>query len=553
VTCFACGKNNFNWARACAHCGTPIGSAASATAPEPAPTPMPDRELQLSLPEPESSDVEDRRAWAQAFVHMPMQVVMPIVLTLNVGVFVMMAVNGVPIMSPDSFSLQRWGANYGPLIATGEWWRLLTATFLHAGLMHLLFNMIALLSVGAVTERMFGWVSFGVLYLLSGLAGSVVSVYWHPLATGVGASGAIFGLYGGLFAYLAVAGRSLPSGPTASLRSGAAIFVLYNVVFGAMRDEVDMAAHLGGLVVGALSGVVLARPGAAVSDAARARRGWLVGVVGVALVAFAATKLPVFDDWAGAVRRLGMLEDVSFARIRVRMQEVTDGRLPSALFANDLEAYVIAPWQQHRSHIASLRLPSRERGLADKAVAYMDRRAAAWQLEAEAFRREDIALMRRSNEEQAAANVAGREFLEALGVKGQADRSADAAGFPDAGEAELVKATERLATLEKANFAAYNDALARARAGRLTGAALADFIESSILKPWRAELDRLTGLPTKGPVEGSRRRVEEYMRLRGEAWRLTARGIRNASESLMRQAGAAHEKASNLFPAAGAK
>ena len=107
---------------------------------------------------------------------MPKIAVTPVLLGLNVAVFGLMLAGGVHPMAPTIDRLIQWGANYGPKTTNGEWWRMFTAMFLHIGVLHLLFNMIALWNVGSFMERVLGSAGFVVLYLLSAYWG--VSSAW---------------------------------------------------------------------------------------------------------------------------------------------------------------------------------------------------------------------------------------------------------------------------------------------------------------------------------------------------------------------------------------
>src|SRR5215472_15568610 len=91
-----------------------------------------------------------------------------------------------------------WGANFGPLTLSGEYWRLITAGFIHGSFGHIAFNMWALWSLGQLSEKLFGsWVTAAV-YLLTGVGGALLSIFVHPLHSEVGASGAIFGMAGAI-------------------------------------------------------------------------------------------------------------------------------------------------------------------------------------------------------------------------------------------------------------------------------------------------------------------------------------------------------------------
>jgi rhomboid protease GluP len=149
------------------------------------------------------------------------------------------------------------GAQYNPYIAAGESWRLFTSVFLHAGLTHLLFNAYALFILGRDVEAFYNAKWFLVIYLLSGLAGSVA---WYVLGEpipSVGASGAIFGLIGAEAAFY-VRNRKL-FGQLGRQRLGnLAVLIAINLVFGFTIPNINNIAHLGGLVGGFVLGYFIA-------------------------------------------------------------------------------------------------------------------------------------------------------------------------------------------------------------------------------------------------------------------------------------------------------
>ncbi len=179
-----------------------------------------------------------------------------ILIAINVVVFLAMAAS-LHSASPSPDKLIRWGANFGPLTLDGQWWRLLTSAFLHANFLHIALNMWAFLNLGILAELLFGRRSFVLLYLFCALGGSIASVWWHTAVVGVGASGAIFGIAGALLPALAFQrNRRLRAAMRGNLTS-IAIFVFYNIAFGAAASHIDNAAHLGGLVTGAILGALL--------------------------------------------------------------------------------------------------------------------------------------------------------------------------------------------------------------------------------------------------------------------------------------------------------
>ena len=174
----------------------------------------------------------------------------PILLNLNLIVFILMAISGADLMEPDSRSLIAWGANLRPLTLGGEWWRLITCCFVHIGAVHLLMNMYAFLLIGAQLEPRLGRGRFAAAYLLSGVVASSASLWWHGNnSISAGASGAIFGMYGVFLVMLR--GDLVEKGKRKQLLASVIFFVGYNLL-GGLQAGIDNAAHLGGLVVGML-------------------------------------------------------------------------------------------------------------------------------------------------------------------------------------------------------------------------------------------------------------------------------------------------------------
>jgi rhomboid protease GluP len=190
----------------------------------------------------------------------PRAVVTPALVAVNVLVFIGTLAAGAGLFQVDGAVLVRLGSNYGPRTFDGEWWRLLTSTFLHFGLLHLVLNMWALWNVGQLTERLLGYGPFLVLYLFAGLCGSLASSYAHPLLNSAGASGAIFGVLGALLALMLDPRTRVPASVSAAQRNSALVFIFYNLVSGLTHSGIDNAAHLGGLCGGFAMSWLLARP-----------------------------------------------------------------------------------------------------------------------------------------------------------------------------------------------------------------------------------------------------------------------------------------------------
>jgi membrane associated rhomboid family serine protease len=177
---------------------------------------------------------------------------------MNVAVFLGMVLAGQTVMDFPIGEIIRWGANFGPLTLTGEWWRLLTCVFVHGGLLHIAFNMWCLWSLGQLAESLYGRWTYAAVYLLCGIGASLSSLTWHPGSPSVGASGAIFGLAGAMLAAFKLGEFSVPrSALQGTLRSLGA-FVVYNLIFGQVMGGVDNAAHIGGLITGLILGALIA-------------------------------------------------------------------------------------------------------------------------------------------------------------------------------------------------------------------------------------------------------------------------------------------------------
>ena len=189
---------------------------------------------------------------------------------MNVAVFVGMVVAGVPIEgNPTVEQLLHWGANAGPYTLNGQWWRLLTSVFVHIGIIHIGFNMWCLWSLGALCESLYGSWTFGAVYLICGVAGSVASVAWRPIGLSAGASGAIFGIAGALIASYYLGEFSMPRFAIAGQLRSLLLFAGYNLLFGAISGRTDNAAHIGGLVAGLALGALIARVAPNENDSAR--------------------------------------------------------------------------------------------------------------------------------------------------------------------------------------------------------------------------------------------------------------------------------------------
>jgi membrane associated rhomboid family serine protease len=171
-----------------------------------------------------------------------------ILVALNVIVYLITVAQGSGINDPGGSLFDKW-LLFGPAVANGDWWRLLTACFLHVGIWHIAVNMYALWWLGSAVEGAIGPERFALLYVGSGLAGSAGALLWKPLAPTVGASGAIFGMLG--------AGLLLEWRATGRLIGGFAVMILINLAFTfGFSSYISFGGHVGGLI-GGLAGTAI--------------------------------------------------------------------------------------------------------------------------------------------------------------------------------------------------------------------------------------------------------------------------------------------------------
>jgi rhomboid protease GluP len=325
-------------------------------------------------------------------------------LAINALIFVVMIASGVGVMTPTNDSLIKWGANYGPRTTSGEWWRLLTCTFLHAGVIHVGMNMVVLFNIGPFVERLTGNVSFLILYLFAGLAGSVASIAWQPHVLSVGASGAVFGMYGALLGFLLRGKGSIPREVLAELQKSALVFLGYNLIFGLTQKGIDMAAHVGGLAGGFAGGLVLSHPISTEGVRGRLRRGALLAVVGFAAIAALTQVLPHGADVQAAIERFGTSETKILGIVNDTVKKAQDGKLSDAEFATVLETEVIPAWHAAREELSGMkRIPPESEKLVTQVTRYMDAREEGWKLFAAGLRNDDMATIEKAKAKQTEA------------------------------------------------------------------------------------------------------------------------------------------------------
>lgn len=176
------------------------------------------------------------------------------IIFICVLVFILMYVLGNG--STDNYTLLLFGANLDALTKNGDYYRLFTSMFLHIGIMHLLCNMYSLYIIGKEVENVFGKWKYLVIYILSGMAGSILSLAFNHNTICAGASGAIFGLLGALLYF----GYYYRPYLGATLTRSIIPVIAINLIIGFLDSGIDNSAHIGGLVGGLLVAMAVGVP-----------------------------------------------------------------------------------------------------------------------------------------------------------------------------------------------------------------------------------------------------------------------------------------------------
>ena len=333
----------------------------------------------------------------------------------NVAVFAFMAARGVDMLHPDGVVWMHWGSNFAPLTVHGQWWRLLSAIFLHFGPLHLLFNMWALWVVGGPVEQLFGRTRYALVYLLAGLIGGIASVAWNPLVNSAGASGAIFGVIGAQLGFFVRGGHMVPREVIRRQRNSTLAFIAYSIFFGFMSKGIDNAAHVGGLVSGFAFGWLLARPLGTLARPSRDRMVLLLAcLLGAAVIggggllarqraAAHAAEQAYLRDWQDFAAR----EDRVLKGMRQVMGQAREGKVDDGVVIAWLEGTGVPFYRDAAQHFAADTLPAGSPLAGDRAnvLATARRRAAALQLMADGFRDRDRHKLDRALQEMNATSA----------------------------------------------------------------------------------------------------------------------------------------------------
>jgi rhomboid protease GluP len=329
-----------------------------------------------------------------------------ILVAANVLVFVVMVLNGVSPINPSAQTLLAWGANLGPQTLDGEWWRMVTATFLHIGFIHLALNMLCLVGVGLVVERLVGSFGFLLLYLCCGVVGSLASIAWSPGMVGAGASGAVFGVFGAFFGATFRARETIPKLALKATRKNTGKLIAINLLAGVALPGIDMAAHVGGLVWGVVCGLIQGHPIRVESARLRPARNALVVVASAVVFAVglvvAQARVSRSDDPVNTLSRLGTTEEKVLQTYNDSVGRVENGTLTQQQFIGILDKDVLHRWREMRQGVERL---LGNRSLDDRFVKqyleYIVLREQAWELLLKSLQNDDAEALKQAMEKLA--------------------------------------------------------------------------------------------------------------------------------------------------------
>ncbi len=311
------------------------------------------------LEAPVSETKEFSRALREAT---PKAYVTPLLLGANILLFALMAVDGVSCWAPKTEDLINWGANFGLKTLGGDYWRVITNCFLHLGAEHLALNMVALGVAGLLAERLFGNGFYFWIYLFSGTAGSVARLFWNPDLVSAGASGAVFGLYGALLAYLIRQKQWLPKAVLLKLVFSVIAILGCSVACGLALPGIDNVAHLGGFAGGFVAGFAVALPLGKDARKSRAWRGTAAATL-VTLLFAGATALLVIGPartFHAAMARCAAQERLAEERLAQLFGQAKAGTISDADLAASLETECYQRWQAIVAELEAAPVPRSE-------------------------------------------------------------------------------------------------------------------------------------------------------------------------------------------------
>jgi membrane associated rhomboid family serine protease len=361
-----------------------------------------DQKEALTRPRPEADAF--RRALR---ARMRFTLITPAMALFITAIFARMFFGAGAVSNPDT--LVAWGASLGTRTTNGEWWRLVTAAFVHTGMLHLIVDLAVLVQLGLILERLVGRVTFAAVYLSAGVFDGLMALSSHPIAVTVSSSGAIFGLYGLLLAALIwqtfhawrrrlLAYADEPVEPVYTqelvehdlripliamkrLAIGASVFITYSAFTGRVGT-----AQFTGLLVGLMYGVLFARR--ALDKAPRSRAVAYAVFATAALVVITAVGIGNIADVKPELARVLELEQSTSATYQAGVDELKKGRVSAEAVAELAEGTIVSELKEADGRLEALtNVPPEHQSAVADAREYLRLRCASWRARGMAIRR----------------------------------------------------------------------------------------------------------------------------------------------------------------------
>jgi rhomboid protease GluP len=330
----------------------------------------------------------------------PKPVVALAIVALNVGIFICM------LVSPGSFSNQEtligWGSSFGPKTTNGEWWRLVTAMFVHTGLLHTLANVVGFVQIGLLTERLFGRLAIANAYIAAGLLAGVVNLLLYPVSVSAGGSASVFAVYG-LFAAAFMSGVAFPSElsipPTTLLKlaPGAVFFLLYSLASGFAGP-----AEMTGLILGLVYGCVLIKDLSVQTPPPR--RVAITSAAVVFMTVAACIPQRGLSDVRPEIEQLAVVEQKTSTSYDEAVRHFTNGQMTLKELVEVIDRSILPEFTAAQARIKKLqRVPYAQASLLAGANEYLTLREESWRARSAGLRRKSLGTMRPPDETERAS------------------------------------------------------------------------------------------------------------------------------------------------------
>ena len=271
-----------------------------------------------------------------------------------VAMFAITVANGAEWFGATGVVQIAWGSNFGPSTIAGQWWRLVTHSLLHFGVIHLAFNLWALISFGSLAERLYGSLRFASICLVAGIAGGLTSIAMQPTINSAGASAAIFGILGALLVVDLRGAEAIPSSVHRSLRNSTLVFAMVALAGGFMASGIDNAAHVGGGIAGICLGLAFQSPRRAVRIAAPATLAVLAILMGNGIVRRASATPPAEAEYWRTMSWFMTGETAAVAKWSDLQQLVRAKAINDDALADRLDKEVLPFWREASKRFSPL-------------------------------------------------------------------------------------------------------------------------------------------------------------------------------------------------------